>query len=292
MVVGENPLPIDDPSQTPSAVTNSANAVLVRGLRTVFTVSKTSLKEPNKCDIKIYNLSETTRGQLKTKSAPVVLSAGYSDSSGVIFTGDARTIDSARDGADWVTHIQCGDGERSFRFARFGKSYGPGATVLQVIQDTVEALGLNPGNTVSLDPSTFPNAFQTFPQGFTAHGRASDTLDQLMRAIGLSWSIQNGSVIVRPPNGVLPGSAIYLSPTTGLIGSPDHSAPTQKVFSSMVKARSLLQWQHRVGGAVQLAAKGISGVFSSYKVEFRGDTNGNDWYTDLELIPLSGYAPA
>lgn len=249
----------------------------------MFRVEKTSLKDPNKASIKIYNLAKQTRGQLKTKNVPVVLEAGYASGTAVIFSGDARTIDHMREGADWVTHIQCGDGERQFQHAQFSKSYSPGTSALQVISDAVGALGVNPGNVASV----LPAKLQAFTRGYVANGRASVELDKVMKAVGVAWSIQDGAFTAVPSSNVLPGAAFLLTPKTGLVGSPDHCTPTQKAFSSLVKAKSLLQGLIKIASAVRVEAEGVQGNFSVYKLVHIGDTFGGDWYTEMELTPTS-----
>jgi hypothetical protein len=67
----------------------------ITGLRVGFHVKKSLSKEPNTAEVKIYNLSENTRHKLQSKGTPFVLSGGYVGSSGVLFSGNSRTIDAA-----------------------------------------------------------------------------------------------------------------------------------------------------------------------------------------------------
>lgn len=264
-----------------ACVVDSAGRVLVQeGLRIAFTVNKTTKREPNTCELKIYNLSETTRGKLQGKGAPVTLSAGYGSNAAVIFQGDSRTIDHLREGNTWVTRVRCGDGERVFQWARVSDSFAPGTSVVTVIKAVANALGINLGNLeAELNKGAFRGDLQTFAHGYTAHGKAALELDKLLRSVGLSWSIQDGALqVLRGPNPA-PGSAVLLTPATGLIGSPEHEAPDRKGRAPLLRFKSLLQPQIKCGGTVELRASGIKGQFRVEAVQFTGDSAGTEWYS-------------
>jgi hypothetical protein len=114
----------------------------------------------------------------KAKAA-VILTAGYPGNAAVIFQGDARTIDHVRDGAEWITHIQCGDGERAYQFARFAESFAPGTAIADVIRACARALAINTGNLDEvLAAGGFRGNLTQFAHGYTAHGKASAELDK------------------------------------------------------------------------------------------------------------------
>lgn len=257
------------------------DGVKVDGLRCVFRVSKSLTKDPNTLDLKIYNLSERTRAGMKSKGAPVIVSAGYAENAGVIFSGDTRTIDHGRDGADWVTHVQCGDGERAYQFARFTESFAPGTAVTDVIMAAAKKTGLNLGNLVAT-MNTGDRGLSHFKHGYAAHGRACAELDKLLASVGLTWSIQDGAIQVLKGGAPAQGFATLLSPETGMIGSPDHGTPDKKGKPSVLKVKTLLQPQIRCGGRVEVRSSGVKGQFRVEKVEHTGDTDGGDWYTSIE----------
>lgn len=257
----------------------------VEGLRVQFVVKKTLTKNPNTLDLKIKNLSERTRGAMAKAKASIVLTAGYPGNAAVIFQGDSRTIDHVRDGdsADWITHIQCGDGERAYQFARFTESFAPGTSIADVIRGAARALGVNTGNLEqALASGGFRGNLTQFAHGYTAHGKASAELDKLLKTAGLSWSIQNGALQLLKGDAPASGQAVLLSPSTGLIGSPDHGAPDKKGKPSKMLIKSLLQPQIVCGGRVEVQSAAVKGQFRVEVLEHSGDNMQGEWITKIE----------
>ena len=258
----------------------------INALRITFRVKKTLSKEPNTAEIVVTNLAETSRRKIQGKGIPVVLSAGYVDNLAVIFSGDARFTDHGREGADWRTRIRCGDGERAYAFKRFQGSFAPGTSIADVIRAAASALSLNTGNLSDALSLPFRGGRTVFRNGFSANGDAIDVLDNLLRGAGFTLSIQNGALQVLRGGSPVPSTAILLTPDTGLVGSPELGTPAKKGEAPRVKVRTLLQPKIRCGGVVELRAVGFKGQFRVETVEHSGDTDGREWYTDLELKPI------
>lgn len=259
----------------------------VTGLRVTFKVSKSLKKEPNTLDLKVYNLSADTRSRMQRTGAKVLLVAGYVDNAAVIFAGDARRIDHAPDGADMVTSIDCGDGEQAYRFARFSKSFAPGAPISEVITAASKALGINAGNlSEQLAAGPYQKDSRAFAHGYTAHGRASAELDRLLTAYGLSWSIQDGALQVLRGAQPAQGSAVLLTSTTGLVGSPSFTTPEKPGAPVRLRFKALLQPTIRCGGVIDVRSLTVRGQFRVESLSYAGDTHGSDWFTEGEATPL------
>lgn len=251
-----------------------------------FRVAKSTKREPNTCELKIYNLSATTRAGLQGVGVPVILSAGYPGNAAIIFQGQSRTIDHMREGVEWVTRVRCGDGERAYQWAHFAESFAPGTSVADVIRAAAKALGVNTGNLEEqLAAGGFRGGAVQFAHGYTAHGKAALELDGLMRSIGLSWSIQDGALQILRGTDPAPGRAVLLTPDTGLVGSPEHNAPDKKGKPPLIKFRSLLQPQIRCGGTVEIRSAAIRGQFRVESLDHSGDTASGEWYTSGEVQP-------
>jgi hypothetical protein len=128
-------------------------------IRIQFTATKNLATAPNTLDLRITNLAEGTRRQLKDRDAQVQLEAGYTDDWMTVdgrrvlptmFQGNARTIDHVREGPDWVTRIQCGDGEVTAAFSQISRTWGPGTVVGDVARDLAQALKDFPGSDVDI----------------------------------------------------------------------------------------------------------------------------------------------
>ena len=255
------------------------------GLRIVFTVKKNLSKDPNTAELKIYNMSGATRQQLQGKGIPVILSAGYGNEESVIFSGDSRIITHSREGASWVTKIQSGDGERAYATSRFHRSYAANTPVSQVMREIAGSISLNPGNLSAALSEAPRGGLSTFARGYVASGNALDLLAGLAKSIGFSMSVQGGALqFLR--NGAAPGSAVLLSPDTGLIGSPEFSTPDQKGAAPKLVAKSLLQPTILCGGQAEIRAEQVKGRFRVEAVEHSGDFHGKQWYTQIEAKAL------
>lgn len=258
---------------------STTGIVTVENLRVQFKVKKDLDKSPNTAEINITNLSEKTRSALQTKGARVILQAGYRNALGTIFVGDARTIDHTREGSDWVTKIQCGDGERGMQHARVSESFGPGVKVPGVVTTLADALGFDIGDSVA---KLAPVANKQFVNGYSAYGRASTELDKILRAHGFTWSVQDGRIQILRPGDTNTERIILLTPESGLIGSPEFSAPEKAKKSPVLKFKALLQSEIRPGGRLAFQSERHRGTHKVMKVAHSGDTAGGDWYTEGE----------
>lgn len=259
------------------------DTIRATGLRFQFKAEKSLKKEPNTLDLSITNLSTSTRAGMRTKNAPVILMAGYRDRVEQLFSGDARSIDHVKNGADWVTRVKCGDGEKQYRYARAAESFAPGTAVADVARQLARRLGVDDSGAAD---ALAPLSGRVFQHGYAAWGRASDELDKVLDAHGLTWSIQDGRLQVLADGAAAKGRAVVLSSDTGLVGSPEHGTPQKKGKPAILKARSLLQPSIKPGSVVELRAKNINGQFRCVKVTHTGDTHGNEWFSDLEMHQL------
>ena len=273
-------------------------AVQVRDLQIRFKITKSLRQEPNTADVQITNLAATTRAKIRQKHALVTVTAGYVGLDGrgtteLLFVGNARTIAHTRDGAEWTTRLQCGDGERAYSEAQIAESLGPGATLQQAITTAVKSffpLGVDAGN--SAGAAAQGTGLVGWAHGLQMQGSAADALTRVTRAANLDWSIQNGKIQILRPGKASALDAIELSAACGLIGSPafaerDEKDPTKP---TVLKAKSLLQPGLVPGRRVYFrrdSSRGANGYYVVQKVEHTGDTWGLDWYSECELIPLA-----
>lgn len=264
------------------SVGTDEESLVTSSLRVTFNITKTLEKEPNKAEVQITNLADASRKRLQKKFMPVVVQAGYAESIGTLFSGDSRIVEHTREGADWNTKLHCGDGERAYNYARVNESFGPNTTVETVLRTVAASLSLNPGNLS--DVLSQPGKVQVFKHGFVAFGPASQVLDKAARAAGLLWSVQQGALQFHFPGQPIQTRAFRLSAASGLLGSPERSAPEKKNHQTIVKCRSLLNHQLVPGYVVILDAEDVKGEFIMQKVTHTGDSHGSDWFSDLECV--------
>jgi hypothetical protein len=248
-------------------------------LRFVFKVEKTRVKHPNSASLVMYNLNETHRKSF-VKGQPLVIEAGYVGSTSLLFKGEITKAFSNREGVDWITTVESGDGA-AINTARLSKSYNPGTTYKKVIDDLVKTLKVGTGNLTTA--AAIRKQLTDFAKGFSTSGPVQDALDKVVGSMGLQWSVQDGQLQILAPNDATMEPVVVLNSSTGLIGTPEMGeAKGQK--KSTVSFRSLLQGSIRPGRRVQLESSAVKGIFICDRVTHDGDSYGQDWYTDCEAL--------
>jgi hypothetical protein len=250
----------------------------VPGMRVVFKIDKTDKKEPNTSEIKVYNLSPTRRASLQKIGVKVLLEAGYKETGITRYaSADVRTVDHVREGADWVTTLKLGDGERAWKFARVYESWAPGTRVADVLKRLASAMGIETGN---VDAQA--NALGArLDQGYAVAGSAARGLDQFVRSLGKVWSVQDGQLQILDPYAAVDLPIPEITPQTGLVGSPEMGSPPTKGKPALLKFKSLLV-PTKPGAKVKLKSERYDGFVLVHKCSFEGDTHGGDWYTSIE----------
>lgn len=249
-------------------------------LRVAFEATKTITKDPNKLDLKIYNLNEQSRGRIQKQDAVVIVQAGYVGTGlSQIFNGNARTISHSYSGVDWITKVACGDGEKAIRTARISKSFKAGVDAKAVFKDLLGAVGLPSGNAQKTVDSASMRGLGAFTSGFSLQGSAYDLLHERARAAGLRLFVHDGQLQMLGDKDTTVDTAVYLSADTGLKGSPERGE------KGVVKARSFLNPDIFPGRRVQLDSLVIKGVFRCEKVVHKADTHGgvDEWESTMEL---------
>ncbi len=261
---------------------NASTGILAQELRVNFKIEKTVTKEPNRALIQIFNLASSTRAKLQARGTRVLLSAGYGEDLSLLFDGDSRTIDHVRDGADWVTKIQSGDGERHQRYAVFSGSFRPGAKIKDIVLQLVNALQLDPGNAAA----QLTNVVDQFVSGYASHGKASTELDSILSGLGIEWSIQDGQIQLLAPGEVTKDSAVLVNQQSGMVGSPEHGTPEVLGGPGILRVKSLLNPLIKPGRRIKVESVSTNGFFRVEKVSHSGDTHKGDWYSTVEARAL------
>lgn len=244
-------------------------------LKVEFKVSKNLKPEPNKVQIKIWNLAPTTRKSLESQATiPVQLDVGYGGQNSTIYLGQLRSSDSQREGADIVTTIASLDSAKAMSKGRIKLKIPANATGGQILTNIVTAMGVGMGNTAQMA------ALATATTGGPArlvHGLASTVMSQFARANGLQWSVQDGvmQLVSIGKNIGASSTAVVLSAQSGMIESP--TADNKGV----VKVKSLIQPGLFPGRPVVVNGALLSGLFRIEEMEASGDTMGADWTCSL-----------
>ena len=247
-----------------------------------FSVSKSISSSANSAEISIYNLTESHRNGIGKEFDAITLEAGYmppddDGNVGVIFTGAVRDVEHRRDGADIITTISCGDGDKALRRATISKSYPRGTPVKTVVEDIYKELekeGVKRGEW------KFPDDVEnkTFKRPYAACGSCAREMDTIGRGNGFYWSIQNETMEIIPGDGFV-GGVVLLTPQTGLIGTP-------AITDNGVRATALLNPAIRPNRRVRIISETLDmnasdSIYRVSEVTYRGDNMTGDFSVDM-----------
>lgn len=275
---------------------DSGEGLDLSALRIVFQTHKGDAETPNSAEISVYNLSQETASRIRNEFTQVLLCAGYQGNTGLIFRGNIRQVRTWREnGVDTVCEITAADGDRAYNFATVNATLAAGsrpADRVRVCQGSFAAKGAGAGHTPELGG-------HALPRGKVMYGMARQYMRDEAHGADADWSIQDGKVQLVPRTGYLPGEAVVLTHETGLVDTPEQT-------NEGINVRALLNPRLRVGGRVKLDNASVKaaktplkagtgekparldddGIYRILKVEFRGDTRGNDWYADMVCVGI------
>lgn len=254
------------------------------GQRVRFRVWKYGDSTPNKAEVTIYNLSADSRHYIENAAEQkdaIRIEAGYESDHGLIFTGRLDLGDSEtrgrrnhhHQGSDWITDCEGRDGAREYRAIVISKSFGPKVSDETVIHELAKAMGLTVGTIKGLSKIQYNH-------GRALSGAVSAELNAMCSRQKVRWSIQDGVVQILPYATALDSTATVLSAATGMIGSPQRTERGIKVLS-------LLRPGLNPGKLLDVQAADLKGFYVAENVEHYGDTHENDWYSEIEAIPLA-----
>lgn len=254
------------------------DTVKVTDLRMSFRVERSLQPTPNKAEVKIWNLNPDNRARLAAKKdAAVQIDAGYEGGASTLFLGNLRTALTTRDGADIITTLSSGDGEKAHQTARVALSVKKDTDTGLVLRELVKALGVDEGN-LSAAVSTVQGAGlgKLFSAGTVIHGNAAREMTRITRSVGLTWSVQGGKLQFLGLKQALAGEAILISAETGMVGAPSVDN------KGVMKARMLLAPDVFPGRLAVLKGEFLQGQYRIEKTVHAGDTHGSDWFVDVE----------
>ncbi|WP_392738824.1 hypothetical protein AB3M75_05130 [Serratia ureilytica] len=253
---------------------NAQESLTVDALRVTFEISKTLSSEPNPATISVYNLNASHRNALASgQFNRVSLAVGY-EALRVIYTGDIIAVQTRRSDVDFLTEMECGDGQQDYTQARVSTTLRAGATDAEILSKTAESMRRTQQGVIDLPKD------RTLPRGKVLTGNARDVLHKIARNHDADWSIQDGHLTVLPRDKVLADNeGFVLSQETGMVGSPEKT-------SDGLKVTCLLNPTLRIGGLVRIRSilPGFDGDYKITELTHAGDLLGDNWYTTVLCI--------
>jgi len=252
-------------------------------LKVEFNIVRTIKGEPNKCDLSIYNLNKDNRIKFQPRGQAVIIEAGHLDNMSQLFSGQIEYASNMLDGRDWITTVQAGDGTKKIKSSRINTSLKGPVKVKDALSIAADALGVNPGNlATAIQKGALRGNLTEFSNGIVLSGKADKVLASVASSMGYFASVQDGQLILLGKEDFLGNTAAVISPSRGMVGSPE---PGEDGF---VSVRTMVQPNLLPGYRVKIESAQVNGFYRIDRVEFSGDTWGTDWYADLDCKPLLG----
>lgn len=261
--------------------------VKLHEMKVEFSVTRGLESDQNSAKISIWNLAEKHRNAIGKELDDVTLEAGYlppegGGNVGIIFAGQMRDVEHKRDGADIITTISCGDGDKAFKRATISKTFPAGTPVPEVVEEIYKQLekeGMKRGEW------KFPEKIPTTKRPYSMCGTCKREMDRLGRSHGFYWSSQNGVMEIVPGDGTV-GGIVLISPQSGMVDVPT-------ITDNGVKVSALLNPEIRPGRRVQIESSvlemnGEGGMYRVSACTFSGSNRDGDFVVQITGEAIKG----
>jgi len=277
--------------------------VIIEGVRIItienckirFEIIKSKNAKENTAKVEIYNLAPNTRKLITEQEALVRIFAGYAQNKGLIEIGqgDISKVKHNRDKTEVVTEIYMAEGIRIIRDNPISISFSSKSKLkLSNVLDTLRTKINNKYSfrLIDIDES------KTIENGYSDMG----SLDQILNNLGMpfyfGWSIQNSTITIKGTKKSVANEIMLLTPSSGLILHPESvkQVPRKLGKSDITKQdrkinsiQALLQPHLQIHDIIAIESQDLKGKYEIQKITHKGDTRGNDWYSDMEVVSLN-----
>ena len=250
--------------------------------------------------VTIYNMSDKTRAFLdkwlgSTAEPPLLLKAGYETDSSLplLFQGNVVSVKEEYNGHTRATTVSLRSGTQAIKEAFTTRSYRAGVRASDVIRDLVTDLRL-PRGTLK-----FADNEKSSDKPIVAQGNTVDFLRRFSKANGYNVWIEDGTINVIPQNYAIANTsdkALNVSSAIGnLLGSPaitntgTEKTENQNGIRQALTIKLTLHGNVKIADKINLTSKYHNGVYGVEGITHNGDYEGNNWTTELEIVPIDGW---
>lgn len=270
----------------------------VSDLHVTFEVSKSLTREANTGTVTIYNLNTETENDLMVNCNRVTIEAGYEGLFGLIYDGDViQGIRGVENGVDYYLTLVTMDCERFLNSGFISYTMTRGMSKRDVAKNICN-VSTNPVELNSIS-SSFNKA--KYIRGKVVFGKSRDFLDQLAATSNANFYTDSGKVNLVSANDIPENQLIYLDSSSGLIGSPQQNAegitfqclinPRITLYSLVNIPNYQIVEQEYSDGNSLVYTLDQDQLYRIIKVDFSGDTRGQNWYVDCTATNQAGAIP-
>lgn len=278
------------------AVGTAEEAVIIKDLQMKFKIKRTADPQHDTCEVEIYNLSKQTIAVFDKDDVLVQLRVGYRDQPlQLLFRGTKTFMTTSKEEVDVKTTIQIADGVVATREGKSAVSLPEGTTLRKIIKQLVDDGFGSEIKDLKISDDILD---KTYNNGYSATGSAKKNLDDIIKANGLTYKIENNQSMVVWKAGKDTGeSAILLTPDNGLISSPESMAQEIQKLKKQggtsspagIRFKCLLNPSLAAGNNVKIEGTfNRDGVYTIQSVSHQGGYEDDEWQTEIEAIASTG----
>jgi hypothetical protein len=274
-----------------------------------FEVRRGDSQAPNTADVRIYNLRDDAANQIAPVTSEfktLTIKVGYGENTppeqlGQIFTGTICQVRVGRESAlDTYVDITAADGDRAYNFATISASMVAAnpAGIAATLQNAMSAHGVTQGTKPAFSTSS------VLSRGKVLYGPAKDELRDFCQDVNVAWSVQDQLLTYISMTALQPGPPLKLTPTSGLIGTPEQTQngitvrslmnPSIKIGSLIVLDATINRQRYptdylSVAGSLATSQQNRINAENQYYVmwvEHSGDTRGTEWYSTMTCLAV------
>jgi hypothetical protein len=261
----------------------NVNGLPISGMRIDFDITESNqkkTKEPNTAEIRIYNLAPITRNKISNGQF-LTLNAGHIDNiPAPIFNGRIKEYKEENTTTEIISVLQVedrgGNGENDLYKTKKSIFFPPLTTAVSICGSICGFAGT--------PLASAPIRDYIFIDGFSHTGLLKKALDKVVYdCLKMEWFVDSGRVFIEDENFPTISLATALSPTNGLIGSPEKFVEEehgQKIDKYKVKC--LLNPRSVVGQSLTVFSKvcPMNGVFKIENIRKYGSNYTTDFYNE------------
>lgn len=275
-------------------------------LEVAFNCKKTMLREPNRCEVTIYNLSSVTESALIQEGSKITIEAGYVDNFGVIFKGQIlQFIRGKENGVDYYIKLICLDSDAFLNLAFANGIIAPNITRRQLVEQTLRQsnVPLDSINTNNLQEANVVDGSEVkIERHKVIFGSPSRAIERLAKFTNSSFYIEDGEgKFFNALQSPIPGQAHLINRETGMIGTPHQQGygivvtvllnPGIKL-NDFIKIDNSLVVVNETGFNETPHLLDSEGLYRVIGIQYDGRVRGNNWFAKLTAITQNGPIPA
>lgn len=239
-----------------------------KGYRIAVSAVKSFEGFPNTGNLKVFNVSEKNRKPLQKNGNLVIVKAGYQGNNFEVLSGSVLKAPTVRQGTEILTTVDIGDGAYALIDAQVSQIYPAGTQDIVILKDAIKSLQ-DQGISVGDYDETLVD--KRITREYMVSGTAQEIISKYATKYGLTWSIQDSQLEFLKVGGTVNvNSAVLLTPSTGLIGSP-------QVEFTNISFNTLLIPKLKIGTLVSIETPIVKTLATIKRMEIELDNYGSAW---------------